>query len=222
MGPYSPMDWLQPMDEYCERLDPSFWSEPLNALSNLSFLIAGIVLLLRARRLADRIGLLLALNVLAVGIGSFLYHTLAVRWAMLADVIPITVFILFFLAVALRRFLRLSGWVTTGIVLLFLIANYLVVPILDPLMGTTAGYVPALFAIVVVSFASATRSPFVAKSLIAAGLVFAISMSFRALDLPVCDADPYGTHMVWHLLNGLVLYMLVSLALKVSAAPATR
>lgn len=216
------MDWLQPIDEYCERLDPSFWSEPLNALSNASFIIAGIVLLLRARRLGDRTGLALALNVLAVGIGSFLFHTLAVRWAMLADVIPITVFILFYLAVAIRRFLRLSRWVTAGIVAVFLILNYLVVPVLEPLMGTTGGYVPALLAIIVVSFLSASRSPFVAKSLIAAGLVFAISMSFRALDLPVCDADPYGTHMVWHILNGIVLYMLVSLALKVSAAPATR
>jgi hypothetical protein len=216
------MDWLQPMDEYCERLDASFWSEPLNALSNLSFIIAGLILLLRARRLADRTGLFLALNVLAVGIGSFLYHTLAVRWAMLADVIPITVFILFYLAVALRRFLKLNAWIITCVVLLFLAASYLIVPLLQPLMGGTAGYVPALLAIVTVSFASGARSPFIARALIAAGLVFAISMTFRAIDLPLCDADPYGTHMVWHLLNGLVLYMLVSLALKVSAAPAAR
>lgn len=216
------MDWLQPMDEYCERLDPSFWSEPLNALSNLSFIAAGIVLLLRARRQGDTTALLLALNVLAVGIGSFLYHTLAVRWAMLADVIPITVFIVFYLALALRRFLFLNPWTVTALVLLFLGASYAIVPWLEPLMGATAGYVPALLAIAVVSFASAAKSPFVARSLMAAGLVFAISMAFRALDLPFCDADPYGTHMAWHLLNGLVLYMLVSLALKVSAMPAKR
>lgn len=216
------MDWLQPMDEYCERLDASFWSEPLNALSNLSFIVAGLVLLLRARSLGDRTGQLLAVNVLAVGIGSFLYHTLAVRWAMLADVVPITAFILFYLAVALRRFLKLNAWVVSGTVLLFLAGSYIVVPLLEPLLGATAGYVPALLAIVGVSFASGPASPFIARSLIAAGLVFAISMTFRALDMPVCDADPYGTHMVWHLLNGLVLYMLVSLALKVSGAPAAR
>ncbi len=216
------MDWLQPIDEYCERLDASFWSEPLNALSNLSFIIAGVILLRRARRLGDMTGQLLALNILAVGIGSFLFHTLAVRWAMLADVIPITIFILFYLAVALRRFLNLRPALIAGAVAAFIVASYAVVPQLEPLMGTTGAYVPALIAIIVVSFASGAKSPFVAKSLMATGLVFAISMSFRAIDMPVCDADPYGTHMVWHILNGIVLYMLVSLALKVSAAPARR
>jgi hypothetical protein len=32
--------WSTPVDLYCERTDPSFWAEPINALSNLSFLLA--------------------------------------------------------------------------------------------------------------------------------------------------------------------------------------
>ena len=33
-------DWTAPIDAYCERVDASFWSEPVNALSNAAFLVA--------------------------------------------------------------------------------------------------------------------------------------------------------------------------------------
>jgi uncharacterized membrane protein len=217
------MDWLQPMDEYCERLDASFWSEPLNALSNLSFIVAGLVLLVEARRHApqDRVSLLLALNVIAVGIGSSLYHTLALRWAMLADVVPITVFIVFYLAVALRRFLGLQLWAVAGLVIAFLAASPFISSALGSLIGSTAAYAPALFAIFTVAAASAPRVPAIARGLFIAGLVFAASMTFRALDQPFCASNPLGTHMLWHLLNGLLLYLLVRLVLRLSARPAT-
>ena len=50
------MDWTASIDGYCERLDPSFWAEPLNAWTNLAFLLAAAVmafpLMVRAIRLA--------------------------------------------------------------------------------------------------------------------------------------------------------------------------
>ena len=42
------------IDIYCERVGPEFWSEPVNAVTNGAFIIAGIVALvlaMRARRL---------------------------------------------------------------------------------------------------------------------------------------------------------------------------
>jgi hypothetical protein len=30
------MNWAESIDLYCERTDPSLWSEPLNALTNLA------------------------------------------------------------------------------------------------------------------------------------------------------------------------------------------
>jgi len=32
----------------------------------------------------------------------------------------------------------------------------------------------------------------------------------RPIDLEVCDYFPVGTHFLWHLLNAVVLYLLVS------------
>ncbi len=38
------MNWAEHIDLYCERTDASLWSEPLNALSNLGFLLVAVVL----------------------------------------------------------------------------------------------------------------------------------------------------------------------------------
>jgi hypothetical protein len=34
------MDWVSPVDMYCERLRPGLWAEPVKALTTLSFLLA--------------------------------------------------------------------------------------------------------------------------------------------------------------------------------------
>ncbi len=35
--------------------------------------------------------------------------------------------------------------------------------------------------------------------------VLVVSLTFRTLDDPLCDAIPMGTHFLWHILNGLML-----------------
>ena len=218
------MNWFEPIDNYCERLDPSFWAEPLNALSNVSFIVAGLVLLLQWRRLPMRSlpALALILNVFVIGVGSFLFHTLANRWSSLADVIPITVFIHFYLLLALRRYLDLNWRVAGGATLAFFLASPFAASSLAPVMGSSAIYGPALAAIVGVGLASQSRQPAIGNGLFLAGTLFAISIAFRAADVPLCAALPIGTHSVWHMLNGVVLYLLVRLYLREFARRATR
>ena len=60
--------------------------------------------------LRDGATLVLILVVALVGIGSFLFHTLATRWAGLADVVPIAVFIHLYFFFAMRRVLALRPW----------------------------------------------------------------------------------------------------------------
>ena len=43
------MDWTAQIDGYCERLDGAFWAEPLNAWTNLAFLLAAWVMARRLR-----------------------------------------------------------------------------------------------------------------------------------------------------------------------------
>ena len=41
------MNWFEAVDGYCERIDASVWSEPLNALTNIFFLVAAVWVLRR-------------------------------------------------------------------------------------------------------------------------------------------------------------------------------
>src|SRR5215469_8671870 len=101
------MDWSTPIDLYCERTDASFWAEPANTLTNAAFLIAAAAAFWLWHRAGSRDwpALALIIVVVAVGIGSFAFHTLATRGAVLADIIPIAIFIYGYLWLALHRFL---------------------------------------------------------------------------------------------------------------------
>ena len=96
------MAWTDKIFAYCERAgDPAFWAEPFNAISNVAFLIAalaGAVLLVRTPNArARRIEWGLVLLVTIIGIGSFLFHTYATRWASVADTAPIGIFMIGYL-----------------------------------------------------------------------------------------------------------------------------
>ncbi len=67
------MDLTAQLDGYCERIDPSFWSEPVNAITNAAFLIAALYMWRRSRSLPMAQALCVVL--FAIGVGSFLFHT---------------------------------------------------------------------------------------------------------------------------------------------------
>ncbi|CUA94978.1 ceramidase domain-containing protein [Pannonibacter indicus] len=209
------MNWTEPLNNYCERLDASFWSEPVNAITNASFILAALVAFLMWRKRApdDWLALALILITLATGIGSFLFHTFANRWSLLADVIPIALFIHVYLFAALNRFLGLRWYWAAGITGLFFVASPFAGRLFAPLVGSSAGYLPALAAIFVVAALVWRSNARLAKGLAAAGVVFAASLTFRTLDMPVCDSLALGTHFMWHILNGLVLFLLLRLLL---------
>ena len=99
---------------YCERgLDPSFWAEPVNAITNAAFIIAAILAtrgwLQRPAGERGAVEGVLILLIYAMGIGSFLFHTYATGWAAIADVAPIGIFMVSYLGFALRRYIGL-GW----------------------------------------------------------------------------------------------------------------
>jgi len=118
-------DPFAPVDNYCERVDSGFWSEPVNAVSNGAFLIAAAAAFWQWRRAGGRDlpALWLIAVTVVVGVGSFLFHTLANRWSLLADVLPIAVFIYSYFLLAMRRFLRLSLPMTLAVTFGFLVFN---------------------------------------------------------------------------------------------------
>jgi peptidoglycan/LPS O-acetylase OafA/YrhL len=149
-GPVARM-WSTPIDLYCERVTPAFWAEPLNALSNIAFLIAAYAAfdLWRREGKGDPVILALIVVVAVVGLGSFAFHTLATGGAMLLDVTPIGVFIYGYFLLALRRFLQLS-WPIALLSLAGFIALSLALASYVPreVLNGSSGYLPALAALI--------------------------------------------------------------------------
>jgi hypothetical protein len=219
--------WSQQIDIYCERMGPQFWAEPVNAVTNAAFLIAAALVfavLRRDGRLEAGTGLLLAL-LTGIGIGSFLFHTIATRWAALADVLPIMLFILAYLALTMRRGFELN-WLWSGAVTLaFLPASVGVSAGIGQLagdaLGGSGGYVPALLALLIAGTWLLARGVGAGRWLLIAGGVFVASITLRTLDQSLCQATPFGTHFMWHVLNAVVLGLLIWALARMPGAPAT-
>ena len=56
------------IDNYCERIDPAFWSEPVNALTNLSFLLVAAIMLYRVRGQGMPLAVALCWILAAIGV----------------------------------------------------------------------------------------------------------------------------------------------------------
>lgn len=225
-------DWLTPICAYCERSDPGFWAEPVNALSNAAFLVAASLAAWRLRRAgtADVPAFLLSALVAVVGVGSFLFHTLAVRWSLLADVIPIALFIYAYFLLAMRRYFDLGIGAALATTVAFAAVNLGLEPILDGLTGRSMdaltngsiGYAPAILALAGV--AAGLLAPQgcrlgparheAGRALLGIAALFAVSLVFRTFDRAVCPVWPLGTHALWHLLNAGVLYGLIAVAAR--------
>jgi hypothetical protein len=205
--------WSDPVDLYCERTDPSFWAEPVNALTNAGFLIVAGLALAQWLRQQPRDWPILALIALTglIGIGSFVFHTVATRGAALFDVVPIGLFVYCYLYLALRRFLRLSLPGALAIMIGFVVLSRGVAAGLpDGFINGSGEYLPPLAALVVVGWMAPRES---GRSILLAAAVFAVSLVFRSIDQAICSAFPLGTHFIWHLLNAAVLFILLRAAL---------
>jgi hypothetical protein len=196
------------LDLYCERIGPGLFAEPVNALSNGAFLLAAAVIASMARarqRLDGGLRLLVAL-VAAIGVGSALFHTLANGWALLADLLPILLFQLVFLALYLRRNVGAGGGATALSVGAFLVAGQFCRRFPQLLNGSLA-YLPALALLLLLGWHHRRTSRREPLLLLGAAGVFAASLAFRTLDPLVCPVLPVGTHFLWHGLNAVVLVL---------------
>ncbi len=192
------------LDLYCERLGPGLWAEPVNALTNAAFLLAGVWILRWAgwRGLPrDRGVLLLGGLTLAIGVGSALFHTLATPWALLADVLPILLFQVVFLVLYLRRCTRLRGLAVPALAAAFL-ALTLLGRQQPQLINGSLAYAPALLPLLLFGWCEWRQGR---PWLLGCGGLFALSLLLRSLDLVLCPWCPLGTHPLWHLLNAAVL-----------------
>ena len=214
---------LGDIDLYCERLVPGFWGEPLNALSNAAFVIAAVFAWRLARRMGQTDLVTSGLIILsgAIGLGSFLFHTLANSWAELADVVPIWSFVALYVIVIIYRASAGNVFKTIRIVAITSICIGLVFwltgddittgPDTAPaILNGSLQYLPAIIALSIFAVLTHIRRLPARHLVTAAALTFLGSVVFRTVDLAICETLPIGSHFVWHLLNGTMVGLLLA------------
>jgi len=215
------MNWQEPIDIYCERIDTSFWAEPINALTNLAFIIASLL----AFRMYKKEGvssypfIFLASLVFIIGVGSFLFHTYANVWSGLADTIPIWSFVVFYVMFSIRIIFNASWFKTARIMIIVFALAYLGFTLSQsdstgevPLNGSIQ-YAPALFFMVFFAVALYLKRANLSKYAFYAVGIFLVSLMFRTADIEFCGSLSIGTHFMWHVLNAVMLYFLLYIML---------
>ncbi len=214
------MDWRAAIDAYCERTGPEFWSEPINAASNLAFILAAILpyAAMRRRGVNDPLLSLLCGIAFCIGIGSFLFHTYAERWSVLADVIPILIFIVVFLYAAMLRLFGLRGIgaiIATVVAFgLSLFARSAGLSVTGGSLNGSEGYFPALALLGGSALMLRLSGRAASRPVAVATVIFAISLTARTADAGLCPYLPFGTHFLWHLFNGAMIAVLLFTVLQ--------
>lgn len=231
------MAWTDQIFAYCERAgDPQFWAEPFNAVSNVAFLAAAIAAAVLLAKRSDarerRLEWAFIVVVFIIGIGSFLFHTYATRWASVADTGPIGIFMIGYLGYAMRRFVGAPYWIVIMSLALFIAVLRLAesVPCAPELLPITMaagrpcfngslGYAPALAALVLMGVILLVRGHEAGWLVFMGGLIFALSLTLRTVDFEFCGATSIlgrarGTHALWHTLNAVLLFVLLAAAIR--------
>ena len=136
---------------------------------------------------------------------------------MAADVVPILAYQLSYLWIyvgaVMQRARATQGMAVAGLVTLLLLSA----PLYPYLSGSPV-YVPALLVLLILGTHHVRRARVGRPLLLAAASVLALSMTARTLDPMVCSGFPIGTHFLWHLFNGVVLYLVMRALLLELAA----
>ncbi len=197
------------IDIYCERLEPGLWAEPINAVTNAAFFIGAFFAYLVARRenAIDARSITLILLMCAIGTGSTLFHTFATKATQLSDVLPILFYQIAFIWFYALYVMKLGAMKTSGLFIVFMILTVLSEMAPAHILNGSLGYAPAILFLIgfgVWHFKTKQNEP---RVLLLAGVVFAVSLTFRSIDMAVCESLEIGTHFLWHCLNGYVLYL---------------
>lgn len=205
------------VDNYCERVAPGLWGEPANALTNVAFLIASGLLVWLLSRQSRRVPVsiwLLPLTTAVVGLCSLVFHLFATGFTRSLDTLSIGVFILITATVAVHWIWGVPwtwAWLAAPAYVAFTLVFTAVVATLGDGSDVLGGYLSALVALVGFGLALRLTAPAESRRygalLVWAAALFAVSLTLRTLDGPMCARIPVGTHFLWHCVNAAVMFL---------------
>lgn len=212
---------------YCEMLTDSgdgWLFEPLNTWTNLAPIAAGLLglWLLYRRGMTGVVPWVLAVLLLATGVGSFVWHGFHSRPALTVEALT---GLLFFLCYLFWWACRLWGWrvgIAAGVAFLAVTIGQFWVLRPDDMVeiGFRVIAVTLLFGALLLRSTAKQLGPPVLRIGAASLVMAAAAASFRTLDLPACEVVPFGTHFLWHILLALAAYSAIRTVVAADRAAA--
>ncbi len=202
------MNLYKQLDYYCERIDGSYWSEPINAISNIGFILVGLYFLTRKEPKTLWTKYLSILSII-VGTGSYLFHTHANTITLIADVFPITVFIGSFIFFTFKKVIPIKLIFNIIITAFFVIIGVILNSISVPYFNGSHSYAHAILLLIMMTIILKKRNSISAKYFSRSTIIFIISLIFRTFDNQICGVLPIGTHFLWHTMNAILLWHLI-------------
>lgn len=199
------------IDIYCERTAHGLWAEPVNAVTNLAFIVAALALFrLAPAAEGEKLSLrILSAQAALVGVSSLSFHTFATRFTGALDALSIALFALTYIYLYTRRIFSLNRAVSTALTIACPFVCFAVsrlISLIDSPFTSSGFYIGLLAQMLLLALFTLPKKPRV--TLIKASLLFSASITARALDMPVCEKVPVGTHFLWHIFNGVVIFLL--------------
>jgi len=195
--------------------------EPVNVITNIFFIVAGLMAIKKMKILGNLKPqnfdiILLSIIMMSIGIGSAFYHFKPNALTLNLDVLPIALFIHIFLISVLLRVFKTSILNTLVLFILFVGAGVASEIYFDRgILNGTIMYIPTYITLLLILLALKRNKDWEYDSLLVTTFIWTASLIFRTIDAEACvQTHGIGTHAIWHILNAVVLYRLVSILIR--------
>ena len=205
------------MDFYCERTNEQIFNEPVNAISNIFFIIVSLSLIKILRKnQSNKIYYIQPILIFFIGIGSFLFHLKPNIITLYSDVIPIFLFSLSFIFFFNRDVININYLNNALLFLLFFFLFLFITPKLnyEILNGSEFYFANYFFLGIYTIWLYFKKSDFF-QLLLLGFIFFNLSILLRSLDNHICEYFSIGTHFLWHFLNAYLLKILTLVNCKI-------
>ena len=205
------------MDFYCERTNQQIFNEPINAISNIFFIIVSLSLIkILKKNKSNNIYYIQPILIFFIGIGSFLFHLVPNLITLYSDIIPIFLFSLSFIFLFNRDVINISHLHNAFLFFLFFILLLFITPKLnyEILNGSEFYLANYCFLTLYTIWLYIKKSDFF-QLLFLGFIFFNLSILLRSLDNHICEYFSIGTHFLWHFLNAYLLKILTLVNCKI-------